>query len=309
MANPPLSPSHSDFCVQVPECELDPPRPQVQVWSGSHPAVNTLARWPNTTGWPSAWDVTAEGGVRHVLQYNITDGWQTNLIDSLATSDGPAAYSYMGSTRVAYQNITKDNSSYLVHAWPQTRNWSQYHGAEGAAPSRGFYFATQPFNETHVYNTSVRVWGNFTVYATHLSNNDSTIGCFATGYDSSHGSNKSVNCSVVGRRHLQCPFTFRCFSPEMAAATGPRCLDDFDNGYNDTDVLGTLTNSDSPKDAYGEYAAGEKVECQTVRNGLTICGRCTPNPLPWASRYGLQVPVWACWHRGRFCWAAGTKLC
>jgi hypothetical protein len=196
--------------------------------------------------------------VRHVLQYNITDGWQTNLADSLPNTDGRGAYSYMGSTRVAFENITKADSKYTLRAWPQTQYWSQFHGAEGAAPSRGFYFATEPFNATHVYNTSFRVWGNFTVFVTHLSNNDSTIGCFATGYDSIHGTNRTVDCSVVGRRHLQCPFTFRCFSPEMAAATGPRCLDDFDNGYNDTDVLGTLSSGSSPKDAYGECTAAKE---------------------------------------------------
>lgn len=226
----------------MPECELDPPRPQVQVWSGGHSRSNILARWPNTTGWPSAWELNGVDGVRHILQYNITDGWQTNLVDTPATT----TYSYMGSTRVVYQNITEEASAFTLHAWPQTSNWSQYHGAEGAAPSRGFYFATKPFNTTQQYPAAYRVWGNFTVYVTHLSSNDTTIACFDANYG-----NKSADCSLVTKRHLQCPFTFRCFSPEMAAAAGPRCLDDFDNGYNDTDLLGSLTNSNSPKEAYG----------------------------------------------------------
>jgi hypothetical protein len=190
-------------------------------------------------------------GIRHILQYNFTDGWQTNLVSS-ASADGTASFSYMGSTRVDFQNVTQQAQSYTMYPWPQSRNWSSQYGAEGAAASRGFYFASQPFNTTQTYNTTYRVWGNFTVYVTHLSNNDTTIACYNSSYQSMHGPGTPVNCSVVARRHLQCPFTFRCFSPEMAAALGPRCLDDFDNGYNDTDLLGTLTNSNSPKSTYGE---------------------------------------------------------
>lgn len=249
---PVLLPFPERVLLQVPECELDPPRPQEQVWSGSQRNLNVLPRWPNTTFWPSAWSIDCNGA-RHVLQYNITDGWQTNLVDN-----GTAAFSYMGSTRIKYDNLTQEPGSFMLQAWPQTNsNWSQFFGAEGAAPSRGFYFATKPFNMTQTYNTTYRVYGNFTVYVTHLSNNDTTIACHNSSYSSALG--VQANCSVVQRRHLQCPFTFRCFSPEMAAASGPRCLDDFDNGYNDTDLLGTLINSPSPKDSYGEQWFDEQL--------------------------------------------------
>jgi hypothetical protein len=38
----------------------------------------------------------------------------------------------------------------------------------------------------------------------------------------------------------------------MAGASGPRCMDDFDNGYNDTDAMNNLPSNISPKDVYGE---------------------------------------------------------
>lgn len=233
---------------------MDPPRPQVQTWSGINHGANILPRWPNYTQWPSAWEVDG----RHILQYNLTNGWHTNLVTKVSHPDGSAEFSYMGSKRVLYGNISQESGNFTMPAWPQSRNWSQPYGAEGAAPSRGFYFATKPFNESQLYTTTYRIWGNFTVLVTHLSNNDSTIACHNNSYQSLHGQ-AQANCSIVAKRHLQCPFTFRCFSPEMAAASGPRCLDDFDNGYNDTDLLGTLTGGRSPKDAYGEFRG-----CQTT---------------------------------------------
>lgn len=158
----------------------------------------------------------------------------------------------MGSKRVVYNNVTVSASNYTLPGWQQTQNWSDAYGTHDAAASRNFYFAQVPFNMTQVYNTTFRVWGNFTVFITHLSNNDTTIKCHDSGYNDTNGTSLSADCQIVGKRHLQCPFTFRCFSPEMGAASGPRCLDDFDHGYNDTDVLKSLRDGKSPKDVYGE---------------------------------------------------------
>lgn len=155
----------------------------------------------------------------------------------------------MGSKRVEFSSVTLTNATYSMRAWPQTGQW-QSNSVPGASPSRQFYFASQPFNVTAVYNTSYKAWGNFTVYVTHLSNNDTTISCHNNTYTSMHGVAATVNCTVAAQRHLQCPFTFRCFSPEMAAAPGPRCLEDFDNGYNDTSTDPDLQGA--PKDAFGE---------------------------------------------------------
>lgn len=244
---------------QVPECELDPPRPRASTWSGTEHSLNMLPRWPNTTGWPSAWDLHGTDGKRQYLQYNISDGWATNLVSSLLATNASLSgeqvfqgvFNYMGSRRADFPTITRASANFTVPPWPQTQYWMNNSGAPGAAASRNFYFATQPFNTSQVYNTSYRVWGNFTVYVTHLSNNDTTISCFNSSYTSMHGAASNVNCTLAAQRQLQCPFTFRCFSPEMAAASGPRCLDDFDNGYNDTDNQGT-TLSGSPNDVYGK---------------------------------------------------------
>lgn len=239
------------LCLQVPECQLDPPRPQVQTWSGSDHTLNVLPRWPNTTSWPSAWQLDGVNSSRQLLQYNITDGWLTNLVSSANNGSG-AEYWYMGSKRVVFDNVTVEGSTFSLAGWPQTQQWNSTYGAVGAAASRNFYFASLPFNHTQTYNTSYRIWGNFSVFVTHLSNNDSTVACHDPSYNSLQGVSNISNCNVTAQRHLQCPFTFRCFSPEMGAATGPRCLDDFDNGYNDTDLLGTLGTNNSPKDVYGE---------------------------------------------------------
>lgn len=257
---------------QVPECEGPNPKPQVQTWSGSHHTVNVLPRWPNVTGWPSVWGFTGSS-VRHVLQYNISDGWSTNLVSDMGQAIGgngtsAADFWFMGSRRVAYDAVTKGASSYVLASWPQTKNWTETYGADGAAASRNFYFSSRPFNATQVYNTTYQVWGNFTVFVTHLSNNDSTIACHSN-YTSAFGEGAAGNCSVIARRHLQCPFTFRCFSSEMGGGAGPRCLDDFDNGYNDTDLLGTLTYNSSqalgPKDVYGELI------CRLTVTALCCC--------------------------------------
>lgn len=244
--------------TQVPECEGPNPRPQVQTWSGSNHAINVLPRWPNVTGWRSAWELDG----RHVLQYNISDGWLTNLVTG--QDSGTAEYWFQGSRRVVYANVTQHNSTYVLPGWPQTSNWSDAYGADAAAASRNFYFATLPFNVTQNYRTSYKVWGNFTVYVTHLSNNDTTIAC----HDSAFGPSAAGNCTIVAKRHLQCPFTFRCFSPEMGAGGGPRCLDDFDHGYNDTDALNTLPNNTSPKEVYGTHSTALCLSSHTVATFL-----------------------------------------
>lgn len=249
--------------LQVPECELDPPRPQTTTWSGTELPINTLPRWPNTTGWPSAWDLNGVDGRRHYLQYNISDGWATNLVTSTTQTNTTLGsspvlkgqFNFMGSKRADFPTITRSPGNFTMSAWPQTKSFTNSTVQDvGAAPSRNFYFATQPFNVSQVYNTSYKVWGNFTVYVTHQSNNDTTIACFNSTYSSMHGTAANINCTIAAQRQLQCPFTFRCFSPEMAAAPGPRCLEDFDNGYNDTSL--DPTRSGAPKDNYGAHFDG-----------------------------------------------------
>lgn len=195
-----------------------------------------------------------------MLQYNITDGWQTSLVAQDSNLSGAAAdFWFMGSQRVVYSNVTLEISNFTLRGWPQSSQWNtsvDACNATAACASRNFYFAAQPFNITQQYTTTHRVWGNFTVYVTHLSNNDTTIACHDSNFTSKAGALAAGNCSIVARRHLQCPFTFRCFHPEMAAGPGPRCIDDFDNGYNDTDLQSTLANNASPKDAYGELCGG-----------------------------------------------------
>jgi hypothetical protein len=239
----------------VPECEGDQPRPQVQTWSGSQHSLNILPRWPNTTGWPSAWQLDG----RHVLRYNISDGWQTSLVThNHSGSLGSADFWFMGSQRVVYSNVTWGVSTFSVPGWPQSSQWNVSHdvyNVSAASASRRFYFATRPFNTTQAYMTTHQVWGNFTVFVTHLSNNDTVIACHDSNYTSVHAAGSTSNCSAVAGRHLQCPFTFRCYHPEMAGGSGPRCMDDFDNGYNDTDVQNTLPNNTSPKDVYGAHGS------------------------------------------------------
>lgn len=223
-----------------------------------------MPRWPNMTGWPSAWQL----GGRHVLQYNITNGWHTNLVaqDSSGPS-GSADFWFMGSRRVVYSNVTSEVSNFSIPGWPQSSQWNSstdIYNATAASASRNFYFATRPFNTSQMYGTTHRVWGNFSVFVTHLSNNDTTITCHDSNFTSIHGAGATINCSIAARRHLQCPFTFRCYQPEMSGGAGPRCIDDFDNGYNDTDLQGNLPNNISPKNVYGKHSCNLLVSCEQL---------------------------------------------
>jgi hypothetical protein len=177
-----------------------------------------------------------------------------------------ADFWFMGSQRIVYSNVTSEISNFSLPGWPQSSQWNSSfdaYNATAASASRNVYFSTQPFNKTQHYTTTCRVWGNFTVFVTHLSNNDTTVACHDSNFTSIFGAAASVNCSIVARRHLQCPFTFRCYHPEMAAGPGPRCIDDFDNGYNDTDLQSALGNNVSPKDAYGEFCGKYVVQFAT----------------------------------------------
>jgi hypothetical protein len=231
------------------------------VWqTGSN---NTFARWPNRTGWPNAWDLQAGKNTTHAVPYYIPSGWTTNLVthiwqlgrtNTLGEPLYGGDYWYQGSKRVLYSELTIENGSYVVPGVPDGRFNASNAYFDDVSNER-HYWSLYPTNITVTYNTTFRVWGNFTTYVTHLSNHQPTLDCHTSDVPCNDTANATLHAG--GRWEagniMQCPFQFRCFTPE-AAAGGPACHRRFPEDFQDF--------SDQPN---GQSHAREfKQHCQRI---------------------------------------------
>lgn len=230
-------------CLQVKECEGQSPHPKEMVWKcGSN---NTFPRWPNDTDWASAWDIQNETNTTQVIDYFIPDGWGTNLVTNWTVigvnSNNETLYEgdyyFEGAKLVHYSNLTMEPGTFTVPGVVDGRGNSSLAYFDDVANER-HYWSTYPTNETGVYNTSFRVWGRFTTYTTHLSNHKEVLDCNvhqkgchnATAH--SRGRFEDINI-------MQCPFHFRCFTPE-ASAGSPGCHRSFPGDYTTLSSNGSI---------------------------------------------------------------------
>jgi hypothetical protein len=200
-------------------------------------SANTFPRWPNTTGWPSAWDLQVEQNTTHVVNYTIEPGWATSLVSNYwllgrKNNRGQELYGgdfwQEGAKRVQYDELTLEADSFTIPGIPDGRSSAQDAYFNETSNHR-HYWSSFPTNETTTYNTTFKVWGAFTTFVTHLSDNQATLdchmgsGCASDATPHSQGRFESENI-------MQCPFQFRCFSPESAAG-GPNCHRNFPTDY------------------------------------------------------------------------------
>lgn len=224
--------------TQVRECARNDPKPQEQSW---HAGVNTFARWPNDTFSTSAWDVD-NGSGSHVVNYTIPNGWPTNLVTNYwplyrknaANADLYAGdFWFEGSKRVHYSELTMESGNFTIQGVPDGRaNESMAYA--NTRINEKHYWSTFPTNETIVYNTSFKIWGTFTTFVTHLSNNEATFACHTSqncDNVTSHSGGRFEADNIV-----QCPFQFRCFTPESASGR-PGCHQKFPDDYADTNPV------------------------------------------------------------------------
>lgn len=270
--------------MQVEECMSPIPQPTEMRWlTGSG---NEFPRWPNDTSWPSAWDLQANNpGSVHVVSYNITAGWPTNLVTrwwpltGQTNQNGQQLYEgeywYQGAKLVHYEQLTVENDSFVVPGIPDGSQPASVAYSDDTSNER-HYWSQFPTNTTSAYNTSFRVWGAFTTYVTHLSNHLDPITCYNSSTPCTD--TQSATAHSGGRFEasniIQCPFHFRCFSPE-AAAGSPACHRRFPDDY-----LGTPTQQNArkcfvaPHCLYGAKAHSQELACYTSLTFSTSC--CAP---------------------------------
>jgi len=202
--------------------------------------TNTFPRWPNSTKWPSAWDVEKVQNATHVVNYTINAGWITNLVSNYwplgrKNQAGQDLFGgdfwFQGAKRVDYEEITVEPGIFAIPGIPDGRDTPEKAYYDFINNER-HYWSTAPTNQTETYNTSFRVWGSFTTYVTHLSNNQATIDCHTGATPCTE--NLNVTSHSRGRSEheniMQCPFQFRCFTPESVAGS-PGCHRHYPNDY------------------------------------------------------------------------------
>lgn len=240
------------------------------VWNASNPAQNILPRWPNTTSYSqyqSAWALDGQDGMKHVIQYNITDGWHTSLVtniwlhpDNLVINGLPVYqgdYWYMGAKRVDYSALTIEPANNTIPAWDSaTPNmsypWDLYTSPSDSIKPQKVFWWGKSFLQPNVVTTKYRVWGSFTTYVTHLSARDAIVGCYNNPATWSTSDCVAANASTTYA--LQCPFTFRsCFTPEAHFGT-PRCMRNFSADYLDASAVNGYNVP--PKEDNRKYTCG-----------------------------------------------------
>jgi hypothetical protein len=182
--------------------------------------------------------------LNQTVNYQIPDGWPTNLVTKYWLLDRKnergqnlygGEYWYQGSRRVLYSELTIESGNYTVPGVPDGRSHEDI-AYKDARNNERHYWSSYPTNETTTYNTTFRVWGNFTTYVTHLSNHLETIACQTSGLCqgnvTTHSSGRFESSNI-----MQCPFQFRCFSPESAAGS-PGCHQNFPDDYEHQHVDG-----------------------------------------------------------------------
>lgn len=229
---------------QVKECEGQNARPKEMVWTcGKN---NTFPRWPNDTEWESAWDLQHGTNQTHVVDYYIPNGWGTNLVTNWSalgiTNENnetlyEGSYYFQGAKLVHYTNLTREHGNFAVPGVFDGQSDSAVAYSDELANER-HYWSTSPTNETGVYNTTFRVWGTFTTFTTHLSNHQELLDCHVNHRgcqnttEHSRGRAEDINM-------MQCPFQFRCFTPE-ASAGSPGCHRSFPNDYEGVHINQTI---------------------------------------------------------------------
>ena len=148
-------------------------------------------------------------------------------------------YWFQGAKIVDYQELTLEPGSFLVAGVPDGSADASASYANTTANER-HYWSLRPTNETVQYNTTFKVWGNFTTYTTHLSNHMATLTCHTSAGGCDDGQN--VTSHSAGRFEaaniMQCPFQFRCFNPESVAGR-PGCHRNFPEDYTSVEDIST----------------------------------------------------------------------
>lgn len=218
-------------------CTESNPRPEEHVWFAG--AYNTIARWPNQTDLTSAWVLQQMSNQTHVVSYYIPDGWGTNLVTSyqplnMTNLQGfdlyEGEYVDQGARRVIYRQLTLETGVFTIPGVPDGREPFDKSYNDSTANDR-HYWSPDRTNETADYITHYRVWGEFTTFTTHLSNHMNAYFCHLNGScnDFTNTTNHSRG-RFESTNIMQCPFQFRCFSPE-ASAGSPNCHKDFPFDY------------------------------------------------------------------------------
>jgi hypothetical protein len=188
--------------------------------------------------WMSAWEVHDPGmNQTHIIDYYIPNGWGTNLVtsywplnqkDSRGIDLYAGDYWFQGAKRVQYSMLTVEPGEFVVPGVPDGRENAMNAYLNSIANER-HYWSHNPTNETITHTTKFRVWGQFSTYTTHLSNHEDIINCHATNTCESNVTAHSRGTLNTGNM-MQCPFQFRCFSPESVAGS-PGCHRFFPNDF------------------------------------------------------------------------------
>lgn len=295
-----LNPANSvtNVFAQVDECMANEPVPQEHTWMSGTSSV--IPRWPNHTDWMSAQDLEKVTNKTHTVPYFIPDGWGTNLVTTfwaLNQSNNAGQdlyegeYMYQGAKRVHYHSLTIEDKNFTIEGVPDGR-FDPSLAYFNTERNEMHYWSAMPTNETTTYHTRFRVWGKFVTYVTHLSNDISMIECHTQGNCSD-----TVEANTEGRQLdtniMQCPFQFRCFSPE-SVSNSPNCHRnfpaDFMNSFNSSSVVG---------ESNGVSAKGVKVisyspTAPNIRPCVESCPGCETCPMLecWKDENNIASGAW-----------------
>lgn len=127
---------------------------------------------------------------------------------------------FQGAKLVHYKQLTLENSSFFVAGIPDGRSNETLAYFDEEANEK-HYWSQYPTNDNATYATQYKIWGEFITFTTHLSNHMKLLECNIHGRDcgnaTAHSRGRFEDINI-----MQCPFQFRCFTPE-AAAGSPGC--------------------------------------------------------------------------------------